>query len=137
MQQNSLAVGTHPRPKKIVNLSRHIYEAQRRYQDASGKLSDLLMDLALALKQIQAQARSAGLLGVLGIAGKQNVHGEEVKKLDAIADDIIFKAMDHGGHLCAMASEENEDMLTIPRHYERGKYVLLYDPLDGSSNIDA
>lgn len=122
---------------KIVNLSRHIYETQRAFPGASGELSDLLMDLALACKQIQAKTRKAGLLEVLGVTEQSNVHGEQVKKLDAIADDIIFRAMDHGGHLCAMASEENEEVLKIPKVYEKGKYVLLFDPLDGSSNIDA
>ncbi|MEK6565594.1 MAG: class 1 fructose-bisphosphatase, partial [Bacteroidota bacterium] len=79
----------------------------------------------------------AGLVEILGSAGKENVHGDEVKKLDVFADETIYKAMDHGGHLCVMASEENEDVLHIPDEYPTGKYVLLYDPLDGSSNIDA
>lgn len=122
---------------KIVNLSRHIYETQRQHAGASGEFSDLLMDLALACKQIQAKTRKAGLLEVLGVTGDENVHGEQVKKLDALADEIIYRAMDHGGHLCAMASEENEEVLKIPKPYEKGKYVLLFDPLDGSSNIDA
>jgi fructose-1,6-bisphosphatase I len=65
-----------------------------------------------------------------------NISGDVVKKLDEFADITIFRAMDHGGHLCAMASEENEDLLQIPMEYRRGKYVLLYDPLDGSGNID-
>lgn len=124
-------------PKKIVNLSRHIYETQRHHAGATGEFSDLLMDLALACKQIQAKTRKAGLLEILGATDVTNVQGETVKKLDAIADDIIYRAMDHGGHLCAMASEENEEVLRIPPHYEKGNYVLLFDPLDGSSNIDA
>lgn len=123
--------------KKIVNLSRHIYENQHISPGATGKLSGLLMDLVLACKQIQAKTRRAGLLEILGVTANQNVHGETVKKLDEISDTIIYEAMDHGGHLCAMASEENEEVLTIPEHYEKGKYILLYDPLDGSSNIDA
>lgn len=126
-----------PKPRKIVNLSRHIYENERIHAEATGELSSLLMDLTLACRQIQAQTRSAGLLEVLGVTGDENVHGEQVKKLDEIADRILFNAMDHGGHLCAMASEENEEVLTIPSYYEKGKYVLLFDPLDGSSNIDA
>jgi fructose-1,6-bisphosphatase I len=122
---------------KIINLSRHIYESQRQAKGATGQLSDLLMDLALACKHIQAKTRKAGLLEVLGATDQSNVHGETVKKLDMIADEIIFRSMDHGGHLCAMASEENEDLLTIPHHYDKGHYVMLFDPLDGSSNIDA
>ena len=66
-----------------------------------------------------------------------NISGDIVKKLDEFADITIYKAMDHGGHLCVMASEENEDLLHIPDDYPHGKYVLLYDPLDGSGNIDA
>jgi fructose-1,6-bisphosphatase I len=69
--------------------------------------------------------------------GHENIHGDEVKKLDVFAHEAIYKSMDHGGHLCVMASEENEDVLNIPEHYPTGKYVLIYDPLDGSSNIDA
>ncbi len=124
-------------PKKIVNLSRHIYETQRDVPGATGEFSDMLMDLTLACKLIQAKTRKAGLLEVLGATDVTNVQGETVKKLDAIADEIIYNAMDHGGHLCAMASEENEEVLSIPHHYETGRYVLLFDPLDGSSNIDA
>jgi fructose-1,6-bisphosphatase I len=73
----------------------------------------------------------------MGSTDRMNVSGDVVKKLDVFADETIFKAMDHGGHICVMASEENEDILHIPDHYKAGKYVLLYDPLDGSSNIDA
>ncbi len=136
-EEARMAGSTGSRPHKIVNLSRHIYETQGEHPEASGKLSALLMDLVLACKQIQATTRRAGLLEILGVTGRANVHGEEVKKLDELADRILYQAMDHGGHLCAMASEEAEDVLTIPQHYAKGKYVLLYDPLDGSSNIDA
>jgi len=74
---------------------------------------------------------------ILGATGRENISGDEVKKLDVFADDVIYRAMDHGGHLCVMASEENEDVLHIPDQYPTGRYALLYDPLDGSSNIDA
>ncbi|MCH7771232.1 MAG: class 1 fructose-bisphosphatase, partial [Bacteroidetes bacterium] len=79
----------------------------------------------------------AGLVDILGFTGDSNVHGEQVKKLDIYAHDMMVKAMDHGGHLCVMASEEEEDIIHIPPHFHIGKYVLLFDPLDGSSNIDA
>jgi fructose-1,6-bisphosphatase I len=70
------------------------------------------------------------------MAGGQNIHGEEVKKLDLFAHDVIVHAMEHGGHLCLMASEESPDIIRIPKQFKKGKYVLLFDPLDGSSNID-
>jgi fructose-1,6-bisphosphatase I len=80
--------------------------------------------------------RSAGLVDILGAEGTDNVQGEAQQKLDVIANDIIVKAMDHGGRLCAMASEEEPDIIQIPDEFRCGKYVLTFDPLDGSSNID-
>lgn len=123
--------------QKIVTIERHIVEGERAHPGASGDFSGLLRDLTLAFKVIWREVSKAGLVNILGFAGKQNVHGEEVKKLDVFAHETIYKAMDHGGHLCVMASEEEEDVLQIPDNYPTGKYVLLYDPLDGSSNIDA
>jgi fructose-1,6-bisphosphatase I len=79
----------------------------------------------------------AGLVDILGGTDERNVHGEQVKKLDIWAHEAIYKALDHCGHLCCMASEEAEEILTIPPDFETGNYVLLYDPLDGSSNIEA
>jgi len=122
---------------KIVTIERHIIEGERAHPGATGDFSGLLRDLTLAFKVIWREVSKAGLVNILGLAGKKNVHGEEVKKLDVFADEVIYRAMDHGGHLCVMASEENEDVLQIPDGYPTGKYVLLYDPLDGSSNIDA
>ena len=122
---------------KIVTIERHIIEGERAHPGATGDFSGILRDLTLAFKVIYREVSKAGLVNILGFAGKQNIHGEDVKKLDVFADETIYKAMDHGGHLCVMASEENEDVLQIPDDYPRGKYVLLYDPLDGSSNIDA
>lgn len=122
---------------KIVTIERHIIEGERAHPGATGDFSSLLRDLTLAFKVIWREVSKAGLVNIIGLAGRKNVHGEEVKKLDVFADEVIYKAMDHGGHLCVMASEENEDVLQIPDGYPTGKYVLLYDPLDGSSNIDA
>ncbi|GJQ21302.1 MAG: fructose-1,6-bisphosphatase class 1 [Bacteroidia bacterium] len=122
---------------KIVTIERHIIEGERAHPGATGDFSGLLRDLTLAFKVIWREVSKAGLVNILGLTGKKNVHGEEVKKLDEFADDTIYRAMDHGGHLCVMASEENEDVLQIPDNYPTGKYVLIYDPLDGSSNIDA
>jgi fructose-1,6-bisphosphatase I len=97
----------------------------------------LLHDLSLAAKIISLEVNKAGLVDIIGFTGDNNVHGEQVKKLDMLAHDMLIKAMDHGGHLCVMASEEEEDIIQIPQKFNIGKYVLLFDPLDGSSNIDA
>jgi fructose-1,6-bisphosphatase I len=122
---------------KFNTLARHIYEEERKYPEATGELSDLLHDLSLAAKVISLEVNKAGLVDILGFTGDENVHGEKVKKLDIYAHEMMIKAMDHGGHLCVMASEEEEDIIHIPQEFHMGKYILLFDPLDGSSNIDA
>jgi fructose-1,6-bisphosphatase I len=122
---------------KIVTLERHIIEMERQHPGATGNFSNILRDLSLAIKIVWREVSKAGLVNILGAAGTQNVSGDAVKKLDVFADETIYKAMDHGGHLCAMASEEHESIIHIPDQYPKGKYVLLYDPLDGSGNIDA
>jgi len=122
--------------RSVVTLDRHIVEQERRHPEATGAFSSILQDLALAGKLINRQVRKAGLVDILGQTGRQNVHGDEVRKLDEFAHDVVFRAMDHGGHLCIMASEEEEDPLAIPEEFPTGDYALLYDPLDGSSNID-
>ncbi|MGH2569154.1 MAG: class 1 fructose-bisphosphatase [Bacteroidota bacterium] len=126
-----------PPQQKVITIERHIIEGERAHPGATGDFSGLLRDLTLAVKVIWREVSKAGLVDILGNVGRENVSGDEVKKLDVFADETIYKAMDHGGHLCVMASEENEDVLLLPDQYPRGKYVLLYDPLDGSSNIDA
>jgi fructose-1,6-bisphosphatase I len=118
-------------------LARHIINQERKHPEATGELSNLLHDLSLATKVISLEVNKAGLVDILGFTGDNNVHGEQVKKLDIYAHDMMVRAMDHGGHLCAMASEEEEEIIHIPPHFHIGKYVLLFDPLDGSSNIDA
>lgn len=122
---------------KFNTLARHIYEEERKYPHATGELSDLLHDLSLAAKVISLEVNKAGLVDILGFTGSSNIHGEDVKKLDVFAHEMMIKAMDHGGHLCVMASEEDENIIHIPDKFRIGKYVLLFDPLDGSSNIDA
>lgn len=122
---------------KLVTIERHISETQRRFPQATGVFSALLNDIALAAKIITREVRKAGLVDILGFTGETNVHGEQVQKLDEYADDIIFRAMDHTGRLCVMASEEREDIIPIPDKHPCGNYVLTYDPLDGSSNINA
>lgn len=120
---------------KVITIERHIIE-QEKAHGGTGDFSSLLRDLTLALKIIYREVSRAGLVDVLGATDRENVQGEIVQKLDEYANEVIFRAMDHGGHLCAMASEENDDIIPIPEKYDCGKYVLLFDPLDGSSNID-
>lgn len=124
-------------PKKLVTLQRHLLEQQERFPDATGDFTRLMMDFLVAVKIIAREINKAGLAEILGDIGEQNVQGELVMKLDEFAQDRIFKAMDHGGHLCCMASEESKELIAIPPQYPKGKYVLMFDPLDGSSNIDA
>ena len=122
---------------RFMTLARHIIEGEKRHPEATGELSHILHNLSLAAKVISLEVNKAGLVDILGFTGHSNVHGEKVKKLDIFAHDMLYKAMDHSGHFCVMASEEEEDIMHIPKPYEVGKYVLLFDPLDGSSNIDA
>ena len=121
---------------RLVTIERHIAEEQQYHPSATGEYSRLLRDLTLALRIIARDVRRAGLNDILGITDSMNIHGETVKKLDEFANEVIFRAMDHGGHLCVMASEESDGIIKIPDEYTKGKYVLLFDPLDGSSNID-
>ncbi len=123
--------------RSVVTIERHIIDQERRHPQATGALSDLLYNIALAAKIIAREVSQAGLVDILGATKQTNVHGETVRKLDEFADDVIFNAFDHTGLLCCMASEEHEEILDIPDRFPTGKYTLLYDPLDGSSNIDA
>ncbi len=120
----------------VVTIDRFIIEQEALFPEATGELSGILYDLAVAAKMISSKVRRAGLIDILGAAGSENIQGEHQQKLDVIANVIISKAMDHGGRLCAMASEEEEEIIPIPPQFKCGKYVLLFDPLDGSSNID-
>ena len=126
----------HHTATSVVTIDRFIIEQERLHPHASGDLSGVLYDIALAAKMISSKVRRAGLADILGATDHENVQGEVQQKLDLFANDTIIKAMDHGGRLCAMASEEEERIIPIPEQFRRGKYVLLFDPLDGSSNID-
>jgi len=120
----------------VVTIERYIIEQERLFPEATGELSGILYDIALAAKMISSKVRRAGLVDILGAMGTENVQGEIQQKLDVFANEIIVKAMDHTGRLAAMASEEEPDIIPIPDEFKCGKYVLLFDPLDGSSNID-
>ena len=119
---------------KIVTIERFILDYQPDY--ARGEFTNLLYDIALAAKVIAHKTNRAGLTDILGRAGATNIQGEQQQKLDVFADDIIFRICDHTGRLCAMASEERDDLIEIPEQFKKGSYALVYDPLDGSSNID-
>ena len=123
--------------RSVVTIERHIIDQQRRHPEATGIFTTVLYEIALAAKMISREVNMAGLMDILGGLDRQNVQGEEVQKLDEWANDVIFAALDHGGTLCCMASEEVEDIIPIPDRFPTGPYVLLYDPLDGSSNIEA
>ncbi len=123
--------------QKGMSVQQHIVEQERQFPLATGSLTGLLMDLIYAAKVISREVNKAGLVDILGLTGTENIHGEEVKKLDEYANEKLFQAMAHGGHLCLMASEERDEVMHIPDEFPKGKYVLLFDPLDGSSNIDA
>lgn len=126
----------HHTATSVITIERFIIEQERQHPDATGELSGILYDLALAAKMISSKVRRAGLADVLGSTDHENVQGEIQQKLDVFANDTIVKAMDHTGRLCGMASEEEPDIISIPEQFRCGKYCLLFDPLDGSSNID-
>lgn len=123
--------------KPLITIERHIQEQQRLFPHATGSFSAMLQDMALAAKLIARETTRAGLADILGSADTTNFSGEHQQKLDLYADKVIFEMNDHTGRVCAMASEEHDELIDIPPHYDSGNYVLLYDPLDGSSNIDA
>jgi fructose-1,6-bisphosphatase I len=120
----------------VTTIERFIFDQEHRYPEATGELSNLLYDIALAAKIIAAAIRRAGLVNILGAAGNRNVQGEEQQKLDVIANETIKNCLNHTGRVCVMGSEEDEDVIPVPPEYPVGKYAVLYDPLDGSSNID-
>ena len=119
-----------------VTLTQFIIEQQRRLPDASGAFTLLLNNIATACKQISHRVNRGALIGVLGSADSENVQGEVQKKLDIITHDIMVNALNWGGQLAGMASEEVDEPINIPSQYALGNYLVLFDPLDGSSNID-
>jgi fructose-1,6-bisphosphatase I len=120
----------------VTTIERFILDQEDKYPEATGELSNLLYDIALAAKIIASSIRRAGLVNILGSAGATNVQGEEQQKLDVFANQTMTNALNHTGRVCVMASEEDETIIPVPDNYPVGKYVVLYDPLDGSSNID-
>jgi fructose-1,6-bisphosphatase I len=120
-----------------VTLSQFLLDEERRHPEASGEFTDLLNDVALAAKLINREVVRAGLVDILGYTGGENVHGEKVQKLDRFAHEILYEVLGSTGHLAVLASEEDEDIIKVPDGKPFGKYVVNFDPLDGSSNINA
>jgi fructose-1,6-bisphosphatase I len=120
----------------VTTIERFILDQEDRYPEATGELSNLLYDVALAAKIIAAAIRRAGLVDVLGKQGARNVQGEEQQKLDVLANETLKNSLKHTGRVCVMGSEEDEDIIPVPPESSAGKYAVLFDPLDGSSNID-
>jgi fructose-1,6-bisphosphatase I len=121
---------------KITTVQQHILDEERLHPEATGDFTQLLTSLIVAAKIISREVNKAGLVRILGETDNINVHGEVVMKLDEFAQQTIYRAMGNCGHLCVMASEESEGIIPIPEDGKRGRYVLMFDPLDGSSNID-
>ena len=121
---------------KKVSLTRYLVEQQRVDGHIPSQLRLLLEVVARACKSISQAVNKGALGGVLGTAGSENVQGEVQKKLDIIANEVLIEANEWGGHLAGMASEEMDAIYVVPNRYPKGEYLLLFDPLDGSSNID-
>ncbi len=121
---------------KVITIERHILDQQQQHPEATGVLTSLLYDIALAGKVIGRETTRAALADILGLTGRRNVQGEEVAKLDQYANTALVRLNDYTGRLAVMGSEEVDDIIPIPDEYPTGRYVLLFDPLDGSSNID-
>ncbi len=121
---------------KRISLTQHLIEQQRLHNTIPAELRLLIEVVARACKTISHSVGKGALGDVLGSAGSENVQGEVQKKLDILSNEILLEANEWGGHLAAMASEEMESFHPIPNRYPTGEYMLLFDPLDGSSNID-
>lgn len=119
-----------------TTITQFIIEEQRHIEGATGDFTSLLNDIVTACKVISNLVNKGELIGVLGSAESENVQGETQKKLDILTNEVFIKSNEWAGHLSAMASEEMDEIYEIPSQYPRGKYLLTFDPLDGSSNTD-
>ena len=123
--------------RNIITLNEFILDKQNEFQYASGELTRLLNDIGIAARIINSEVRKAGLVDILGKAGSENIQGEEQQKLDVYADNQMINSFKYGGQVCGIASEENDGFLAFDHpNSVKGKYVAVFDPLDGSSNID-
>lgn len=121
---------------KGITVTEHLLLTQTEFPGATGVFTRLLNQLIVAAKLISREVNKAGLVDILGFTGRENVQGEEVRKLDDFSNEAVIRCLEPSGVLCAMSSEEVADIIEIPRQYPVGSYVLIFDPLDGSSNID-
>ena len=121
---------------KKVSLTQYLVEQQREHGRIPSQLRLLIEVVARACKHIAIAVNKGALGDVMGTAGTENVQGEVQKKLDIISNEVLIEANEWGGHLAAMASEEMDTIHVVPNRYPQGEYLLLFDPLDGSSNID-
>lgn len=119
-----------------ITLTQFIIEEQRKFSGASGEFTGLLNDVATACKKISSLTHKGDLIGVLGAAGSENVQGEQQKKMDIITNEVFIEALENNGHVAAMASEEMDEVYNLPEGKIRGHYLITFDPLDGSSNMD-
>lgn len=126
-------IGTTLTHHVLINQRAH---AQRTGEQPSGDFSELLNQIAVAGKIISAEVNMAGLADILGVAGRTNVQGEQVMKLDVFANHTLIEILRRSGHVCIMASEEVDEPIDVPEPHFPGKYAIAFDPLDGSSNID-
>ncbi len=120
-----------------VSVIEHLLLHQKENPEATGQFTRLISELIFSAKIIAREVNKAGLVNILGLTGEVNVQGEQVRKLDEFANRVLIYRMQKAGVLCAMASEENADIIEVPDNLPRGSYLLIFDPLDGSSNIDA
>jgi fructose-1,6-bisphosphatase I/sedoheptulose-1,7-bisphosphatase len=128
-------------PRTTATLTQYLIEQRRRFPDASGDFNALILDVAMACKAIAKSVAYGALADMYGnhaaeAGGSINVQGETQKKLDVVSNDLFIRMNEWGGHLAGMASEEMDTCYPIPEPHARGKYLLVFDPLDGSSNID-
>lgn len=121
---------------KLTTISHHIDAEQNLHPEATGDFTSILNDLTLALRIISRDIRRAGLNDILGLTRDTNVHGEQVRKLDTYSNEVIKRAMQRSGQICIMASEEDDEIIINEASGKGAKYILVFDPLDGSSNID-
>ncbi len=125
-------------PQEFITIGRFIGIEGRKFPQATGEFTALMDEIVLTSKVISREVKKAGLIDdISGFTGEMNVQGEQVRKLDIYANDLFKHILKYSGHVCAMASEEDEDLILGPTYTNSGKYVVLLDPLDGSSNIDA
>ncbi|MBZ0265660.1 class 1 fructose-bisphosphatase [bacterium] len=123
--------------QELISIQRYVGMEARKFPQATGEFTALMTEIVLTAKVISSQVNKAGLIEILGKTGETNIQGEEVRKLDEYANDLFLHILKYSGHVCAMASEEAEELVQGPHYSNSGKYVVLLDPLDGSSNIDA